>query len=165
MAYKLRCPKCKGTFPWDVLKGFPDECQLCGEYISNKDNDDIAIPAFLSARTKRADNVYRDTERGSEKRVELAAQAAGCSPEDMSALKITDMNDRRDAEIAAKSSEEAKQRLQSATPAPIGYQSNGAEFAAGTATGAITLNGKITTGIEPRAGDRARQSVQRAFGR
>ena len=43
----------------------------------------------------------------------------------------------------------------------IGFQENGAEYSSGISTGAVAVNGKITTGIEPNAGARAAMRVQR----
>jgi len=80
----------------------------------------------------------------------------------MASLRITDMNDNmRAGDIAAKEADAAMARLKSTTPAPIGFQPNGAEFSAGIAQGAVALNGRVTTGIE-RMPAPARRSESRA---
>lgn len=164
---KLRCPVCREAFPWKAEEPFPSHCMVCRAYIGhNRADDDVVMPFFRSAKMSRTDQVYRDIEAGSEKRVHLAAEAAGCDPSDMAALKITDMNDRSDAEIAYKESSDAESRLKQAAPqSQIGFQPNGSEYAAGIATGAVTVNGKTVQGIEPRAGARAVQNVHRLMGR
>jgi hypothetical protein len=120
------------------------------------------MPALRSAKTKAVDKTYRDIEAGSEVRVERAAELTGGTKEDMAALKITNMADNmRAGDIAAKEADAAMRRLQSSTPMEIGFQANGAEFSSGISQGAVAVNGKITTGIEPNAGARAAQRVQR----
>ncbi len=102
MAVTLRCPDCRGKFPWNAKKAWPRHCPLCDADISNdRDDDDVVMPAFISARTKHHDNYYRNMEKGSEFRAEAAAELAGTTASEMSGLKITNLNDRRDAEIAA----------------------------------------------------------------
>ena len=150
MALSLRCPKCRQTFPWaDPAKGFPDECELCGEYIGSKGNDEVSLPAFLSPKTKRSDDVYRQTEKGSETRVQLAAEAAGCSPEDMSSLKITNLNDRRDAETMAIAApvNAVTQHMAAMNHTP--WRSNGAEY-----------SGQVQSGPFPNAGAKTRTAIQ-----
>jgi hypothetical protein len=108
------------------------------------------------------DKVYRDIEAGSEQRVERAAELTGATKDEMSSLKITNMNDNmRAGDMAAQDASEAMKRLQASSPTPIGFQSNGAEFSKGIAQGAVALNGQVTTGIEPNAGARAAARVAR----
>lgn len=102
MAVVLRCPACREKFKYDVSVGWPDRCPLCKEDINNyRADDDIVMPAFLSPKSKANDKVVRDIMDGSEVRAQLAAGMAGVPVEDMSNLKITNLNDRRDAEISA----------------------------------------------------------------
>ena len=163
---KLRCPFCRGAFPWEAALPFPKVCPLCAEEIGIPDRGEvIQMPSLRSARTKATDKTYRDIEVGSEVRVDRAAELTGSTKEDMAALKITNMNDNmRQGDIASmemKQADAALARLQSQSPIPIGFQQNGAEFSSGISTGAVALNGKITTGIEPNAGARAAMRVQR----
>ena len=160
---KLRCPFCRQAFPWEAALPFPRVCPLCAEEIGIPDRGEvIQMPSLRSAKTKAVDKTYRDIEAGSEVRVERAAEVTGTAKEDMAALRITDMADNmRAGDIAAKEADAAMKRLQSSTPMNIGFQANGAEFSNGISTGAVALNGKITTGIEPNAGARAAQRVQR----
>ncbi|MFZ3214915.1 MAG: hypothetical protein WA192_02540 [Candidatus Acidiferrales bacterium] len=160
---KLRCPFCRQAFPWEAALPFPRVCPLCTEEIGIPDRGEvIQMPSLRSAKTKAVDKTYRDIEAGSEVRVERAAEVTGTAKEDMAALRITDMADNmRAGDIAAKEADAAMKRLQSSTPMNIGFQANGAEFSNGISTGAVALNGKITTGIEPNAGARAAQRVQR----
>jgi hypothetical protein len=103
MALKLRCPHCRKKFAWKSGTDMPDDCPLCGKYVgTDRDDADIVMPAILGQRTKIADQVYRDMEKGSEHRTHLAAEMGGGTASDYSNLKITDMKDNlRAGEIAA----------------------------------------------------------------
>ena len=80
MAFGLKCPECRKTFRYNPTDGHPRYCPLCNADMGEeKDDDVISIPAFLSPRTRAADQVYRDHERASEVRAEKAAEAAGVS--------------------------------------------------------------------------------------
>lgn len=161
---KLRCPFCRGAFPWEAALPFPKVCPLCAEEIGIPDRGDngVVMPFIRSAKMKATDKTYRDIEAGSEVRVARAAELTGSTKEDMASLKITDMADNmRAGDIAAKEADAAMKRLQSSSPMQIGFQNNGAEFSNGIAQGAVALNGKVTTGIEPNAGARAAMRVQR----
>lgn len=91
----LRCPKpeCREKFPWDVSKGFPRFCAVCGADIAIKNDNVISMPAFLTAKSKVPDKVARDYMDGSEKRVQMAAELSGASAADMSSLKVTNLTD------------------------------------------------------------------------
>jgi len=162
MALQLRCPKCRKAFPWDG-KDFPERCLVCKEVVneklgSNRSDDDIVMP-FVRANSsiaKTVDKLYRDTERGSEVRAELAAEAAGASVAEMSSLKITNMADnQRPGDIAAPPIPDIGQK----------FVGGGSEYSAGVSSGAISLNGQVTHGIEPRAGLRAMSKVQGIMGK
>jgi hypothetical protein len=165
--FSAKCPECGGKFPWEPTKGYPKACPLCGFDTSiDEDATAIVLPAFLSANSKANDKLYRDMEKGSEFRAHLAAETAGAPVSEMSALKITDLNDRRDAEISAKDTEAraAAARLgMKSLDAP--FKPNGAEFSAGISTGEVTVNGHTQRGIVPRAGMQAQSAIQKAFGR
>jgi hypothetical protein len=164
---KLRCTFCRGAFPWEASLPWPKACPLCKEDISIPDrgDDGVVMPFIRSGRMAATDKTYRDIEAGSEQRVERAAELTGASKEDMAALKITNLNDNmRHGDIASmemKQADAAMERLKASSPMQIGFQPNGAEFSNGISTGAVALNGKITTGIEPNAGARAAMRVQR----
>jgi hypothetical protein len=164
---KLRCPFCRQAFKWDAAKAWPESCPMpdCGEEIGIPDRGDggVVMPFIRSARMTATDKTYRDIEAGSEVRVDKAAELTGSTREEMSALKITNMNDNmRLGDIASmemKQADAALGRLKSMSNMNIGFQPNGAEFANGIAQGAVAVNGQITTGIEPNAGARAAQRV------
>ena len=102
-AFVLKCPACEKKFKYDVSDGWPDFCPLCATKMGNdRPDDEIVMPAFLSLKTKKIDGVARQVMDGSETRAELAAAMAGVPVSDMSALKITDLNDRNDTQFAAK---------------------------------------------------------------
>ena len=102
MKVVLRCPVCREKFKYDVADGWPDECLLCNADINNRVPDNVVtVPAFLSQKTKSTDKVARDIMDGSKVRAELAAAQAGVPVSEMSALKITNLNDRNDAQFSA----------------------------------------------------------------
>ena len=103
MGFSLRCPDCRGKFPWTKETRMPRFCPLCNaDQGEERPDDDIVMPAFLSPKTKRTDQVYKDTEAGSETRMHLAAAAAGVPVSEMSGLKITDLKDSKPGEAAVR---------------------------------------------------------------
>ena len=100
MGFQLRCPECRDKFPWDPKATWPRYCPLCQADINNdRDDDDVVMPNILSLKTKRTDGVYDGMVKGSEFSAQAAAELAGVPVSEMSSLKITDLNTRRDAEI------------------------------------------------------------------
>lgn len=170
MAYGLKCPECRKTFKWEPSKPDPRYCPLCEADLGEPPDDSvICIPAFLGAKTKAADDVYRQAEQASEVRAQRAAELAGCDVSEMSALKITDMRDTPHAgDIAAVPVVNDVTRQMDAINArggQFGFSgSGGAEWAAGVSTGTVVVDGVATHGIEPRAGARTLGKIQRAMG-
>lgn len=160
MAFQLRCPDCRKAFPWKPTAGMPEQCPLCDVRIGNdRADDDVVMPFIRSAKTTNNDKLYRDLEKGSETRAELAAQQLGVPVSDMLAMKMTDMNDsQREGDIAAKLVPD-KGEGQYFQPG-----SNGAEFMAGNASGAVTVNGVTQLGVVPRAGANAISGFKSATG-
>ena len=155
MGFLLRCPDCRGKFPWTKEARFPRFCPLCkSDMGEERDDDDVVMPAFLSPTTKRTDQVYRDTEKGSEVRAQAAAELAGTSVSDMSNLKITDMNDRRDSPVAYKE-----------VVNPV------TQFMAQTGIGGfrgpdgLGYSGAVQAGPSPNAGAKMRTALQEAHSR
>lgn len=149
----LRCPLCREKFKYDVADGFPDDCQVCGKRIAHdREDDDVVIPYFLSDKTKKTDGVARQVMDGSEQRAEMAAAMAGVPVSEMSGLKVTDLNDRRDAEQSIRPVSNAiTQHMDSmkARGMPVGFQRQQAMEAAATAH----------TGPEAFAGARMRTKI------
>lgn len=163
MAYSLRCPDCRDKFPWNPSAAWPRFCPLCAADIRNeRDDSDIVMPFIRSSeKTKRIDQTYRDLEVSSEHRAQIAAQQAGVDVSEMSSLKITNIRDTKPGEIAhvPVDNEVTRQMARSGRDG-WGDQQAGSEYAAGTATGAVSLNGRITQGIAPRAGANAMAQLQ-----
>lgn len=157
MAVVLRCPACRDKFKYDVSKDWPDRCPLCKEDINNyRADDDIVCPAFLSQKSKNNDAVARQIMDGSETRVEMAAAMAGTSKEEMSGLKITNLNDRNDTQFAAvevRNPVTERMDAMQAAGLPTGFGTNVAD-AMGRAAAAHT-------GDAPYAGLRERNRMQR----
>lgn len=154
MAVKLKCPHCEQKFSWQFSdqNKWPSHCPMCGKYVGiDRDDDDIVMPNIMSAATKNNDRVYRDIERASEERVHTAAEMAGCDASDMAGLKITNLSDRRDSEIAAIP---VRNSVTQALEAPgaskaLGFQANGA-----------MLSPDVMSGPSPNAGTRMRTFIQ-----
>jgi 3-deoxy-D-manno-octulosonic acid (KDO) 8-phosphate synthase len=169
MAFALRCPECRQAFKWEPTKPDPRHCPLCEADLGEPPGDNvIAIPAFLSAKTKAGDAIYRQAEAASEVRAEKAAELAGCDVSEMSSLKITDMRSTKHAgDIAAMPVVNDVTRQMDAVNARGGQfgfaGGNGAEFAAGISTGTVTVDGQTTHGIEPRAGAKTLGAIQRQY--
>ncbi len=149
MAVSLRCPSCREKFPWDTAKGWPRYCAMCGEDISAKD-DEVVMPNILSFRSKVPDQAVRAYMDGSEKRVELAAELAGASKEDMSSLKVTDISDRRDVPANIPVNNSVTQFM-AQHPGVGGMQSNGAEYATQVQSGPHpNIGAKMLTKVRDR---------------
>jgi hypothetical protein len=153
MRFKVRCSACQEKFSTTIWP--PKACPNCGVTNDDPDDDDtICMPSIRSMRMASTDKVYRDMERASEERVHQAAAMAGVEPSEMSSLKITNLNDRRDAEIAAMpvNNEVSRQIEQQG---PWGFQANASAFTGSVASGAVVVGGKPTGQfVEPRKGAR-----------
>lgn len=160
MAVILKCPLCRQKFKYDVSKGWPDNCEICGEDINNRRvDDDVVCPAFLSQKSKNNDKVARDIMDGSETRAGLAAAMAGVPVSEMSGLKITDLNDRNDAQFGAKDEVNDVTRHMDAMQArgmPVGFGGGGDPVA-----NAMGRAAAAHTGDTPYAGLRERNRLQR----
>jgi hypothetical protein len=159
MTILLKCPACREKFKYDVTDGWPDACPICHTNISNKrDDDDVVVPNILSFKTKNNDKVARDIMNGSETRAELAAGMAGVPVSEMSGLKITDLNDRNDAQFSTPDVvNPVTQRMaeMQARGLPTGFGTNAAD--------AMGRAAQAHTGAEPYAGARARNRIQNAL--
>lgn len=155
MAFVLRCPECRGKFPWQPSRPHPRHCPLCDEYIGiDRADDDIVMPFIRSARTDATDKVYRDMERGSEFRAQVAAEMAGVPVSEMSGLKITNMNDCKAGDISAPpltGSARELENLVHAHPGTVGHVNNGVEYSAA-----------VQQGPHPNMGARMRTLTQQS---
>jgi hypothetical protein len=144
MATTLRCPKpdCRQKFPWDTSKGFPRFCACCGADIASSDDNVVSMPAFLTKHSKVPDKVARDYMDGSQKRVEMAAQMAGTSVEDMSELKVTNLTDRADTmQPHAPVSNPVTQFMAANPQAPVGFRTDGAQYSTQVQSGPFANSG------------------------
>lgn len=161
----MRCPSCEKKFPWEPTLGTPEHCPLCGYRTAHdRADDDIVMPSLRSARMAATDGVYRDLEKSSEHRMRQAAQMAGCDVSDMAGLKITNLRDTKEGEIAAPSVAAETARLTVGQNGPK-FQGGGAEMSPEIASGAINFNGRVIGHDTPRAGMRAQANIQRMFGK
>ena len=90
---KLKCPDCAETFRWPGGQKWPDYCPLCQADL-RPDNDGICMPFIsTSGKSQSVDKVYRDMEKGSEVRAQLAADMLGASAADVAHLKTTNLRE------------------------------------------------------------------------
>jgi hypothetical protein len=164
----VRCPECKQKFPWQSNLGEPEWCPHCGyQTAKGQPDDEIVMPSLRSARMAATDGVYRQMEQASEARMYQAAEMAGCSPSDMAGLKITNLRDTKEGEIAAPSVTAETQRLTTGQNGP-GFRQMGAEAAVGVSSGSTVVNGRVVPDAIPgtaRAGMQALSNVQRLHSR
>jgi hypothetical protein len=166
MAVLLKCPACREKFKYDITHGWPDNCPLCDTDINNRRRDDeICMPAFLSQKSKNNDKVARDIMDGSVQRAEMAAVMAGTSSDEMASLKITDINDRNDAQFATKDVvNEVTQRMDAmqARGLPVGFggPSQAMERAAAAHAPTVQADGTVRA-PDAYAGLRERNRLQR----
>ena len=160
----IRCPlhDCRAKILYDVSGGWPDYCPVCKGHIAHdRDDDDVVVPNFLSLKTKKTDDVARQIMDGSETRAELAAAMAGVPVSEMNDLKITDLNDRRDSEIAAKPVvNDITRHMDTMRARGMKAGFGGAVDTSSIASGTVTVNGQTISGVTPRAGTRANEQIK-----
>ena len=173
--FQIRCPGCRKPFPWDPAIDLPERCPLkgCG-YVAKKrepevDEDGVLVIAapFLRSHVMKAnDDCYRQLEDSSNVRAQLAADMAGVPVSEMSHLKVTNIRDTKEGEVAAMpvvNDVTRQMDMLKSRGMPVGF--GGQADTTSTATGAITVNGQVIQGIQPRAGVRAMEQIQGRFGR
>jgi hypothetical protein len=167
MPFVVKCPGCKQRIKW-LVDDPPDDCPACGHrLVSDRADSDVVMPNILAFSTRCQDGVYKAMEKASEQRVYEAAEMAGCSPSEMSGLKITNLRDNmKQGEIAAmpvvNDVTRHMDRLRAMNPnAQVGYgadASAGAEYAAGAASGRIADG--VPGSILPRRGAQVLSAVK-----
>lgn len=154
MAFSLRCPECRGKFPWNPVAGMPDVCKLCGADVGHDRADDDVVMPFIrtNGATASADKLYRDIEKGSEVRAMAAAEMTGAPVSEMQDLKITNLNSTtHQGDIAAVPVQNAVTQFMDANPNVAGFRGGeGVHYGAG-----------VQSGPEPNAGARMRIVLHR----
>ena len=159
MAFALRCPDCRKAFKWEPSKPTPRYCPLCSADMGEeKDDNVVCLPAFLSAKTKANDQVYRDTEAASINRMEKVAELTGTPVSELSDMKITNLRDgRHEGEMSAiPVVNEVTQAMDAinARGGNVGWQgANGAEF-----------SGAVQSGPFPNQGAKVRSMIHQMNG-
>jgi hypothetical protein len=157
---KLKCPECRHMIPMPEGR-WPEKCEACGLVMDLPDDNVIAMPFLGSIKTKLTDGVYRDLEKTSEHRAQLAADAAGVPVSEMSDLKLTNIRDTREGEVAAIPVNNSVTQQMDLIKARGGQTGFGATVDMGAIQGgAITIQGQTVRGIEPNAGARTRKRLQ-----
>jgi hypothetical protein len=141
---KLRCPSCRGSFPWDTGGGWPRYCPLCSYDTSMDDQPEVAAPHVRSgmakARLQSADQTYRAMEASSAGRAQDAADMLGVPVTEMSDLKITDaQTSLREGDAAVKPVSNPVSQTMDARPGVFGFQgaAQGSNFATNAHTGVM----------------------------
>lgn len=149
MSFSLKCPKCRGKFPWKPTNDMPEECPLCGAFVGNTRADDDVVMPFIRKKSASIDKVYRDIEAGSEQRAKMAAEQLGVPEAEMSGIKINNLSDRRDTEVAAiPVSNPVTQFMQQHNMQPF-QGGNGVDY-----------SGAVQSGSFPNMGAKMRTAIQ-----
>jgi hypothetical protein len=167
MAVILKCPACREKFKYDVSNGWPDECPICKTDINNRRaDDDVCCPNILSFKTKNNDKVARDIMDGSVQRAEMAASLAGTDVSEMNSLKITDLNDRKDAQFSTKDvvnpvTQHMASMQAAGMPVGFGGPSEAMQRAAAAHAPMVLPDGRVMENRDTYAGLRERNRLQR----
>ncbi len=162
VTYRCEEASCRKKFPWNPEDGFPKLCPHCGFEPEQHDDNVIAMPNFLSAKTRANDEVAKKMMDGSAERTLIAAQMTGESLADMNAMKLTNMTN--DA-MAPSPANEVSTFMQQ-------HNVGGFAGAAPTAAGpdptqhtqqAMAMAAAAHQGPDARAGARAMGSLQKAL--
>lgn len=139
--FVYKCPECRGKFPPVTGEPEPTKCYApqpngrlgCGFAYREVDDNVISMPAFLSDKTKSIDGTARAMQDGGDTRAQLAADMAGTSVSEMSALKVSDPS--KPPPINQNS--DVMQAMHAA-PQMTGFQPGmGVQFSAGTKQGPL----------------------------
>ena len=155
MGFVLKCSECRAAIRF---KGkWPSSCPHCGVVMETGDDDVIACPAFLT-KAKHVDQVYRDIEKGSEIRAQVAAEMLGVPASDVSDIKITNLREaKHEGEIAAMPVNNAvsqQMEILKQRGAAVGFVPNGASYGA-----------QVQTGPSPNAGAHQLTRLQAVHGK
>ena len=151
----VRCPRCRGRFKW--AGKFPTHCPMPGCDYEAPELDDtvICMPSLRGAAMKSNDQVYRDIEKSSEVRAQMAAEAAGVPVSEMSNLKVTNMRD------DVRTGETYAMPVRNAVTQQMDIiRRNGGSVGFGTQAQAFAQQAQSQA---PKAGINASDSVNRAF--
>ena len=154
VVWNILCGACGEKFKSKTQ--MPKACPECGESFEDDPADgpiEIKAPFLRSAKTKAIDDVYRQTEKGSEFRMHAAAEVTpGASASDFSGLKITDMKTGvRPGETHAPDISANVARLTTPHAAPGFAGNNAAEY-----------SGAVMSGPAPNAGAHMRSFLSKA---
>lgn len=111
--------------------------------------DEIAMPFIRSASTGHHDKLYRDMERGSEVRAQAAADMLGVSTADVSDLKITNLRDTHEGEMAHVPIVNEVSKMMDKAPDATGFQPQAAGY-----------SGAVQGGPFPNSGARFQTKVR-----
>lgn len=155
---KWVCPECRARFPF--VAGKEPECPECGYSIPSKSDDGIVMPFISHARHKNPDVIYKAEEQASRHRAEVAAEIAGASVSDMSAMMITNQRDNlRPGEVTAPKITADNQVARAMSAAPANPQTAPLVGNAGNAAG-LYFSSQVGSGPLPNMGARIQQRIR-----
>ena len=160
MAIAWRCPECRKTFRWNTDAKLPRYCPLCeADMGEERPDDEICMPAFLSAKTRSVDQVGRDIMDSSEVRAQKAADMLGVPVSEMSDMKITDLRPTKHegsvavAPVVNDVTQRMDQMASMGLPVGFGAGPTGAEY-----------SGAVASGPFPNVGAKMRSMIHQANG-
>ncbi|MDE2097107.1 MAG: hypothetical protein KGL39_07665 [Patescibacteria group bacterium] len=120
MAYKLRCPGCAETFRW-TGKSWPKFCPICGYSTALPQRSEIQAPLIGKPQNQVPDRTYRQYEQATEQNAQEAASMLGVPVEEMSGLKVTNMETSlREGDLAVKPVSNEITRFMDSHPQQVG---------------------------------------------
>lgn len=126
---------------------------MCGADISCADDDAVVMPNILTFRSKAVDAPVRAYMDGSEKRVEMAAEMAGTTREEMSSIKVTDISDRNDVQAHIPVNNPVSQFM-AQNPGVGGMNPNGVQYSTQVQSGPFpNVGAKMITKVRQRHGE------------
>lgn len=154
------CPECRERFPY--VAGVEPKCPECGFEIEDKSDGGVVMPFISHARHKNPDAIYRAEEKASVARAEMAAEIAGCSVPDMSALIQTNQRDNlREGDVTAPKITADNQVAQTMSTMPATPQAAPLVGNAGNAAG-LYFSSQVSSGPNPNMGARIQQRIRDA---
>ena len=143
---KFKCPDCAETYKWPGSQKWPSYCPMCQAALTTRADDEICMPSIRTARMSIVDKVYNDMSAASVVRQEMAAETLGISKNDVADLKISNLRDDKDPNIAPHIPVvNDVSRMMDAAPSVTGFQNSDAvEYSAGTQVGPYANRGAQT---------------------
>jgi DNA-directed RNA polymerase subunit RPC12/RpoP len=156
---RYRCPECEGIFKYDhhpsiEADPLPEDaaCPHCGFASEAEYPAAVVSPAIRRPIAANVDNMIRGMEDGAQHRANIAMEQYGLSTEEANQMKITNLKDAREGEIAAMPVNNAVTAAIDSNPQAYGFQGGAAQGAA--------LSPYVQAGPFPNAGLAAMNQIR-----